>query len=106
EMDGDLFKNRQVTFLRRNEMILEMRYVKDEKRILIEGKYLTRDNQKRLLDLGLNTEGQVRIITDSAVTEHNATKVVDWTKKPNYKMYIWDIVNVTSRAPRMKIAVR
>ncbi|MGB0683267.1 MAG: hypothetical protein ACPGOV_11190 [Magnetovibrionaceae bacterium] len=106
QKSGDLFVNRQVTFLRRNELILEMRYLRDEAEVLIEGKYLSPDNQRRLLDMGLNTEGQVRVLTDAAVTSHSANFVADWPEKPGYKMYTWKVENVTSPSVRMKIAVR
>lgn len=98
---GDLFRARMVTFLRRNERIISIKYLKDQKRILIQGTIIARNKAQKLIDVGLNMEGRLRVRTDANVLEHNATKV----QGGDVKTYSWVINSIFDKAPRMVIAV-
>lgn len=100
EKKGDLLRTKMVTFFRRNADMLSLSYVRDKREITIRGAYLRKDQQKQLEEIGLNVQGQIRVITEARVVQHNATKV---TKRDGKPMYVWDIANVRSPAPRMVI---
>jgi len=98
---GDLFRAKMVTFLRRNERIVSIKYLKDQRRIKIEGTIIGSSKARKLVDAGLNMEGQLRVRTDADVLEHNATKV----QGSGVKIYSWVITSIFDKPPRMIIAV-
>ena len=101
---GDLIRARMVVFLRRNEKFFTIKYVKTTGLVSMEGVALARSNAKKLLDLGLNSQGQIRVKTDAKVISHNATKVRD--KKKAKKIYVWQIKSILDPVPRLNISLR
>jgi hypothetical protein len=98
---GDIIKSRSVTFFRRNENMLSISYVEDERTITLAGKYIKKDDAERLIQMGLNVQGVLRIKTDGRVEGHNATKV---TKDGLVTVYGWRLTSVTDPSPKMKVA--
>jgi hypothetical protein len=97
---GDIVKSRKVTFFRRNEEMLSITYIEDDRTITIGGKYIKKEDAERLQQMGLNVQGVLRIKTDARVEGHNATKV---TKEALMSVYGWQIKSVTDPSPKMKI---
>ena len=64
ERKGDLLQAKTVTFLRRNELILQLKYVANSGYVVLEGKSLKQENRQRIYDMGLNMQGQIRVKTD------------------------------------------
>ena len=62
-----------VTFLRRNELMITIKYVKETGLITIQANPIAKSTAQRLLDNGLNMQGQLRVKTDLRVVNHNAT---------------------------------
>lgn len=107
ERSGDLFKAKMVTFLRRNEALLSLSYVKTSGRIVIEGRALGPDARKRLHAAGLGMEGEMRVISDARVISHNATSVTDTKgRDPGTKTYTWKIKSIFDPTPKLTITVR
>ena len=77
---GDLIRARMVVFLRRNEKFFTIKYVKTTGLVSMEGVALAPSNAKKLFDMGLNSQGQIRVKTDANVISHNATKIRDKNK--------------------------
>ena len=77
---GDLIRARMVVFLRRNEKFFTIKYVKTTGLVSMEGVALAPSNAKKLFDMGLNSQGQIRVKTDAKVISHNATKIRDKNK--------------------------
>ena len=102
EKKGDLLRAKMVTFVRRNEKILELKYVKTTGLITVSGKGIKQGDAKMLAEMGLNVEGQLRVITDARVLQHNAQSVKD--RPPGKKMYIWKIKSIFERAPNLVLA--
>ncbi len=104
ERSGDLIKARTVTFFRRNEHILGLSFNKETGQISMLGKSLQRDVKDKLRAAGLDTSGNIRVFTDARVVTHNATSVRPYPDKgPNYKVYTWEIKNLLSPTPSLKL---
>lgn len=103
---GDLFRARMVTFLRRNERLISIKYFKDKGTILVEGTAIGATKAKKLMASGLNMQGQLRVRTDGRVIRHNATKVRRDKKRGNsVKIYSWTITSLFDPPPRILIAI-
>jgi hypothetical protein len=89
---GDLLRAKMGVFLRRNEKFFSIKYVKTTGLVSMEGVTLAPLNAKRLFDMGLNSEGQIRVKTDAKVVSHNATKIRDKDKAK--KIYVWQIKSI------------
>ena len=104
---GDLIATRSVTFLRRNEHILGISYNKQTGMISMLGKSLKRDTKNQLREKGLDTSGELRVITNAKVASHNAGTVRKFPRKgPGYKVYVWRLANLLAPTPALKISVR
>ena len=99
---GDLLRARMVTFLRRNELILIVKYVKETGLITVQTNPIAKSTAQRLLDSGLSTQGQLRVKTDLRVVNHNATKVVERATP----IYVWDIKSILDTPPKINLAFR
>ncbi|MFQ5763497.1 MAG: hypothetical protein ACE5GT_01075 [Rhodospirillales bacterium] len=104
---GDLIKTKSVSFFNStSEYLLGMRYNSKTRRISMSGKSLRRDTKKQLDELGLGSQGQIRIFTDAKVVSHNATSV-----KKNKRLggrfmtYTWDIKNIFAPTPSLVIQI-
>jgi len=107
ERDGDLTRDKYVTFIRRNENMLSIRYVKDDYTIRLAGKGLADSQKQQLVDMGLDSVGEIRIITNGKVVAHNAQSERDWPDKgPGYRMYTWPVPNVFAPSPQFVMSLR
>ena len=100
ERSGDLLEAKTVTFLRRNELIFQLKYVANSGYIVLEGKSLKKENRQRLQQMGLNMQGQIRVKTDMPIKSHNATLEKKDPRDPRSKWLVWDIASVMSPRPR------
>ena len=94
---GDLLKVKAVTFFRRNEPIIILRYSKEDRAIYLQTTPLSKTQQEQLKKLGLGMEGEIRVITDAKVLAHDATQIRK-TDDPRKKMYVWKIRGLADRA--------
>jgi len=100
QRSGDLVEAKTVTFIRRNELIFQLKYMEKSGHVVLEGKSITKENRQRLYDMGLDMKGQIRLKTDMPIKSHNATST---KKDPNDKRFtwlVWDIANIMSPRPR------
>lgn len=105
--EGDLTRDKFVTFIRRNENMLSIRYVKDDFTIQLAGKGLAQNQKQQLVDMGLDSVGEIRIITNGRVVAHNASSERDWPDKgPGYKMYTWPVPNIFAPSPQFVMSLR
>lgn len=103
---GDLFRARMVTFLRRNERLISIKYFRDKGTILVEGTAVGTTKAKKLIAAGLDMQGQLRVRTDARVIRHNATEVrVDKKRGDSVKIYSWTITSFYDPPPRILIAI-
>ncbi len=105
EKSGDLLRTKSVTFFRRNENFLSMRYLKPQGVIIMEGTPIARSNAKRLEEIGLGVEGQLRVRTDAPILGHNATKELKG-KTPRQKVLVWNLRGLRDPRPYLKIGMR
>ncbi|MBM3565682.1 MAG: hypothetical protein FJX42_06175 [Alphaproteobacteria bacterium] len=102
---GDITRSKMVTFIRRNAAMLTLSYSGESGILNVYGASLTAENIKRLADLGLGSEGEIRLSTNAKVMSHNATKVTDAPKKgPGFKLYVWQIRGFEN-PPKLSIAL-
>lgn len=99
---GDLLRARMVTFLRRNALIFLLKYVKTTGLITVQANPIGKENAQRLVDGGLNMQGQLRVKTDLRVVNHNATRVV----QREMPIYVWDIKSLLEPPPKINLAFR
>lgn len=99
--NGDITRNKQVTFFRRNENMLSILYDEKEGTITLAGKYIKKQDAERILQMGLNVQGVLRVKTDARIIAHNATRV---TKDGLTTIYGFRINSITDPSPRMKVA--
>ena len=103
---GDITRAKMVTFIRRNAAMLTISYSEPTGLINVYGASLTQENIKRLADVGLGTEGQIRLTTDARVVDHNANQVRDDPKKgTGFKTYVWRVQGFDT-PPKLTIALR
>ncbi|MBF0248524.1 MAG: hypothetical protein HQL36_10715 [Alphaproteobacteria bacterium] len=100
ERSGDLLDVKTVTFVRRNELIFHLKYVENSGYIVMEGKSLTKDNRQRLKNMGLDTNGQIRVKTDMPIKSHNAHEEKKDPRDPRYKWLVWNISTIMQGQPR------
>jgi hypothetical protein len=100
---GDLLKEKMITFLRRNEPMLSVRYVSTTGRITVEGTIIASNRAEQLRAIGLTMDGQLRVRTDGRVAEHNATRT---ERAGGMAVYVWDIKGLTGKAPKLIVDLR
>lgn len=107
EHEGDLLRDKYVTFIRRNENMLSIRFVKDDYTIRLAGKGLADSTKQQLVDIGLESTGELRVITNAKVVSENATSKRDWPDSgPGYVMYTWRLPSLYSPSPNFVISLR
>jgi hypothetical protein len=100
--EGDLLRVKSVTFLRSNERIVSLRYVRDSGLVTLQGAAIAKSNARRLVDMGLNIQGQLRVRTDAEVVSHNATLV----KGTEVRTYVWNVKSAFDPAPKLVLNIR
>lgn len=105
--EGDLLQAKSVTFLRRNEYIFGLSYLKKTYTVGMQGRSLSKKQKDDIVKLGLNMTGQLRVITNGKVVGHNADSVKPApVKGPDYSAYIWNINNIYAKTPSLTMSLR
>ncbi|MFQ5617960.1 MAG: hypothetical protein ACE5FR_03225 [Rhodospirillales bacterium] len=99
---GDLLRAKSVTFLRRNETFIGIKYVKTTGLITLRGAGIGKSALKRLAAMGLGTEGELRVKTDLPIVEHNATRVTGGVQK----ILTWKIRSLFDPPPKLVLELR
>ena len=100
---GDLMHSKMISFIRRNEKLLTLKYVKDSGEISLTGTALSRKQAERLTARGLNMAGTLRVRTDARVVRHNASSVVEDGMR--WYTYTWRLQSPYDPTPNLVIAV-
>ena len=101
QTSGDVTQTKQITFFRRNENMLSILYDEKEGTISLAGKSVKKQDAERILEMGLNVQGVLRVKTDARIIAHNAQRV---TKDGLTTIYGFRLNSVTDPSPRMKVA--
>lgn len=104
EKQGDILKSKMVSFLRRNENLLSISYVKSKALVSIQGTPISKTNAQRMVDAGLGMQGSLTVITDATVISHNAAKVRKGEGRK--KTYIWIITSPFDPSPKLSFNLR
>jgi hypothetical protein len=99
---GDITQSnsKMITFFRRNEEMLSVTYNETAHTVTIAGKYIKKQDAKRIQDMGLDIKGVIRIKTDAQVKSHNAQKVLT---DGAIRTYYWELKSAQDAAPKMVI---
>lgn len=101
QTSGDITRTSQVTFFRRNENMLSILYSEKDGTITLQTKYIKKQDADRILQMGLNVQGVLRVKTDARIIAHNAQRV---TKDGLTTIYGFRMTSITDPSPRMKVA--
>lgn len=88
-----------VTFLRRNEDLLTIQTGADGT-ATVRAKTILPAHQRQLAQVGLGMRGMLRVVTDAAVIDHNATAV---RRGSGFTLYEWTIDSLFSPAPKIRL---
>ncbi len=105
ERSGDLLTAKTVTFLRRNESMISLKYVANTGMIEMMGRSLGKKDRQRLYDAGLAMSGEIRLKSPLPPVDHNATKVIDDKNDKTQKWYVWRIANIFQETPRLRLRI-
>ena len=103
ERKGDLLDVGNVSFIRRNQEIISLKYVPDTGLITMRGRSLSDVNKQRLIDMGLNWEGEIRFITNLRVVGSNATGSRPHKPRPGFTEYFWTLTSVQNPTPKIDV---
>ncbi|MEL0105884.1 MAG: hypothetical protein VW802_02950 [Rhodospirillaceae bacterium] len=106
EKSGDILKDRMVTFFRRNEALLNIIYNKNKDTVTIQGAAIAKSQKKRLLDIGLNTTGVIKIKTDARIIRSNANSERKRRDGKRGKEFTWNISSILAPKPVLVIDFR
>ncbi|OHC75127.1 MAG: hypothetical protein A3G18_07550 [Rhodospirillales bacterium RIFCSPLOWO2_12_FULL_58_28] len=106
EKEGDLVKDNMVSFLRRNEKFITVKYLQKKGIAVMEGASIADSTAKRMLEEGLNIQGEIRVMIDAKVIRHNATKVKGDPNAPGEKVFIWKLADVNAPTPNLVYELR
>lgn len=98
---GRFTKTQMLSFVRRNARIFELRAVEDG-RVFISGRRASDIQADQLEQIGLQTQGLMRVVTDAAVLAHNATSVRP-SPTPGYTIYDWRMTSFRQPAPSIEL---
>lgn len=99
ERQGRVEGTNLATFIRRNVRILSIEGNPDGT-LTVSGTTIPAAEGQQLTAYGVSLQGEVRVVTDAAVIEHNASSVRPFGP---YNVYIWTIENALSPAPKLKM---
>jgi len=100
---GDLLHSKMISFIRRNEKLLTLKYVKTTGEISLSGTSLSDKQAERLRNRGLDMAGTLRVRTDARVVRHNATSVTEDGMR--WYTYTWRLQSVYDPTPNLVISV-
>ncbi len=100
---GDLLRSKMISFIRRNEKLLTLKYIKTTGEISLSGTSVSNKQAQRLADRGLNMAGTLRVRTDARVVRHNAHSVVEDGMR--WYTYTWRLQSAYDPTPNLVIAV-
>jgi hypothetical protein len=95
EREGHLADSDMVTFVRRNAIIIQI-VAKPDGTVVVNGRTMKPSEAQEATTLGLDVQGEFRIIADGMVKEQNASSVKPFGR---YQVYIWNIQNSFSPPP-------
>lgn len=107
QKSGDLFRDPMITFVRRNATLFSISYSKENQQVTMRGTMVKEVDAKRLTEMGLGIQGELRVKTDGQVLEHNATKESKISEDGRQKsLYVWKIASLSERAPKLVMVLR
>lgn len=103
---GNLYRSRMVAFLRRNENLISISYNHQTGIVTVMGTPVSDSNAQRILDMGLNMQGELRVITDAQVTSQNALRTYPAKAYPGMTVFVWEINSIQDPTPTMKLTLQ
>ena len=95
---GNIYFDKTLTFVRTSDRIVTLAYVEKTKEITMRGGTVPINFRDRLLALGYDMNGELRLTTDAEVIDHNAT---EGTGDDEQKTYLWVIQSMNDPPPNL-----
>ena len=105
ERKGDLLKTKTVTFLRRNESMISLKYVAGTGLVEMMGRSIGKADKQRLAESGLGMQGEIRVKSPIPALDHNASEVIQDKNDELTKWYVWRIKNIFQATPRLLLKI-
>lgn len=99
EAAGNIFEDRTFTFVNGGSKILSISYVNKSNTLTLRGGTVPVNYQDRLESLDFTLEGQLRVITDANVLDHNAAQI----SGEGEKTYLWVLRALDAPTPKIVI---
>ncbi|HEC14529.1 MAG TPA: hypothetical protein ENI72_02115 [Rhodospirillales bacterium] len=104
EKNGNILRSNFITFFRRNENFISIKYLKTKGIVMVAGTPVGKTKAKQLTAIGLGMKGQLRLKTGLPIISHNANKVRNL--RSGQKLLIWDIKNLFDKSPKATLRLR
>ena len=95
----NIHRHRHTTFVSQNSRVVSVSYIEDEKTIKVLGGAVPKSYHEQLLAIGYSVRGELRVVTNGAVIDHNATQVL---REPE-TTYIWIFRSIKDPPARLII---
>lgn len=99
EAAGNIFDDRTFTFVNGGSKILSISYVDKSNTLTVRGGTVPVNYQDRLKSLAFVLDGELRVVTDANVLDHNASQISGGGEKT----YIWVQRTIDGPAPKIVI---
>jgi hypothetical protein len=99
EKSGNIFRQTGITFVRTDSRVLQIQYVKSKDEITVRGNTIPTAQRQWVVDAGLDMQGDLRVVTELPVLDHNATATSPGPGGTT--VYLWQIRGVNAPAPRI-----
>lgn len=100
QKSGNIFTDKTLTFVNGNSQIISIAYVEETNTLTVRGGSVPVNFRDRLEKLGFVPEGEMRIVTDAIVLEHNAEQV---SGGEGEKTYSWTLRSLDAPTPKIVI---
>ena len=96
---GNIFDDKTLTFVNGSSRILSLALVSETNTLTILGSAVPVNYHKQLESLGFTLDGELRVVTDAKVLDHNANQI----SGDSEKTYVWILRDLDAPAPKIVI---
>jgi hypothetical protein len=96
---GNIRRHRHTTVVSQNSRVVSISFIEDDNVIEVLGGAVPKSYHEQLLAIGYRVRGELRVVTNGAVSDHNANQVLN-DPEPTY---IWIFRNIDDPPARLII---
>ncbi len=99
EKAGNIFDDKTLTFVNGSSRILSLALISETNTLTILGSTVPVNYHKQLKSIGFTLDGELRVVTDAKVLDHNANQI----SGDSEKTYFWALRDLDAPAPKIVI---